>query len=70
MSATLSHPYSPPSIVLRDYLANDWTVPQLLAIFSGTCAVVLGLTHVAVGRMKQHLSKGDRALILWFVLCE
>ena len=64
------HPFYPPEINLAGYLANDWNVPTLLAYFALGCVGILGTTHLVAGQVNPKLSRADRGLVLWFVLCK
>ncbi|MCJ1226885.1 hypothetical protein MMC12_003540 [Toensbergia leucococca] len=62
------HPFYPVEIELVGYLANDWSVPQMLSIFAGGWAVILSATLALVKRHNPNLPGWDKAAILWFVL--
>ena len=62
------HPFYPQEINLAGYLANDWDVPTLLAVFAGGWAVILGITLAVVKRYNPTLASSDKICILWFVL--
>jgi len=53
---------------IASYLANEWTVPTLLSIFFGACAVLFICTRAFVARLYPHLSGAERAAIWWLVL--
>jgi len=63
------HPYYPLEIEIAGYLANDYSVPQLLAIFGAGCAVILTFTHFVAKARNPSLPKGEIVRIMWFVLC-
>ncbi|KAI9730198.1 MAG: hypothetical protein M1834_005962 [Cirrosporium novae-zelandiae] len=62
------NPYYPIGTEIVGYLANEWSVSTLLAIFAGTCGGVLGSTLAWVSWNKPNLSRRERSIILWFVL--
>ncbi|KAI9802116.1 MAG: hypothetical protein M1833_002037 [Piccolia ochrophora] len=62
------HPYYPLEAEIVGYLANDYTVPQLLLTFAGACVVIFALTSVLVKRVNPRLARGDELVALWFVL--
>ena len=64
-----THPYYPVEIEIAGYLANDYTVPQLLAVFGAGCAVILAFTHYVAKARNPSLPKGEIVRIMWFVLC-
>ena len=64
------HPFYPPELNLAGYLANDWNIPTLLAVFAACGALVLGTTHLIISKVNPSLQGWNRALVLWFVLCE
>lgn len=62
------HPFYPVEANIVGYLANEWSMLQLLAAFGSGCAVILGLTLAAVMRHNPTLPPREKATILWFVL--
>jgi len=64
------HPYYPLEIEIAGYLANDYTVPQLLAVFGAGCAVILAFTHYVAKARNPSLPKNEIVRIMWFVLCK
>lgn len=64
------HPYYPLNAQVANYLANEWSVPVLLGYFFGGCAALFSLTLLIVKRVHPNLPTGEKACILWFVLCE
>ena len=64
------HPFYPLEANIVGYLANEWSVPKLLGVFFAGCAVELGITLLLVNRFNPTLRKGDKAALLWFVVCE
>jgi hypothetical protein len=63
------HNYYPLEVEIASYLANEWSVPVLLASFSAVCATVLLTTLVIVNKVHPHLPTIEKATIWWFVLC-
>ncbi|EXJ61756.1 hypothetical protein A1O7_02186 [Cladophialophora yegresii CBS 114405] len=63
------HPYYPTEIEILNFVANDLTVPQLLATFATGCAVILGLTWFLASRFAPRLKKTDKLIAIWFCLC-
>jgi len=61
------HPFYPVDVKLEDYLANDRSVPLMLAAFAGLNAVVLGLTWVVCKATNPRLSTRELTLVMWFV---
>ncbi|KAK6605572.1 emopamil binding protein [Botrytis cinerea] len=53
---------------IASYLANEWTVPTLLSIFFGACAVLFLCTRTFVARSYPHLPSTEKAAIWWLVL--
>ena len=64
------HPFYPLEANIVGYLANEWSVPKLLGVFFAGCAVELAITLLIVNRFNPTLRKGDKAALLWFVVCE
>lgn len=64
------HPYYPLEVEIVGYLANDLTVPQLLASFAAGCAGIFLVTYLAAKKMKPTLRGSELLQILWFVLCK
>jgi len=62
------HPFYPIEAEVVGYLANDYSVPALLALFFGGFAVILGTTLAVVTRVHPGLPKVDKVIVLWFVL--
>jgi cholestenol delta-isomerase len=67
-STKIAHPFYPTEAEIVGYLANDWGVPELLGIFAGGWAVILGVTLVLVKRHNPALPVSEKMAILWFVL--
>lgn len=64
------HPYYPIEIEIVGYLANDYSVPTLLALFATGCAVILGFTHYVAKIRNPDLPASEIVRIMWFVLCK
>lgn len=64
------HPFYPLEANIVGYLANEISVLQLLGLFAAGCAVILGFTLVLVRAHNPRLPSSEKAIILWFVLCE
>ncbi|KAL8794181.1 MAG: hypothetical protein Q9195_003249 [Heterodermia aff. obscurata] len=64
------HPFYPLEANIVGYLANEWSVPKLLGVFFAGCAVELAITLLIVNRFNPTLRNGDKAALLWFVVCE
>ena len=64
------HPFYPIDANVVGYLVNEWSVPKLLGVFFAGCGVELGITLLIVNRVNPRLSKGDKAALLWFVVCK
>lgn len=67
-----THPYFPQSVVLSGgtFVANDWDVVTLIAVFAAGWAAIMSVTLLIVKQVNPSLKKADRALVLWFVLCK
>ncbi|KAK0658179.1 3-beta-hydroxysteroid-Delta(8) [Lasiodiplodia hormozganensis] len=63
-----SHPYYPLEVDITGYLANAYTVPQLLASFAAGCAVVFLVTYLVAKKIRPTLRGSELLQILWFVL--
>lgn len=64
------HPFYPIEANIVGYLVNEASVPHLLGTFAAGCIVILGMTLALVRGHNPSLSSGDKATILWFVLCK
>ncbi|TGO44656.1 hypothetical protein BOTNAR_0773g00030 [Botryotinia narcissicola] len=67
-AVVVNHPYYPLEMEIASYLANEWTVPTLLSIFFGACAVLFLCTRTFVARSYPHLPSTEKAAIWWLVL--
>ena len=63
-----SHPYYPLGVEIVGYVANDHSVPVLLAIFAAGCATIFAVTLAVVRRVQPSLRASDQITVLWFVL--
>lgn len=63
------HPYYPIEVEIASYLANEWSVPVLLAAFGSVCAAVLLAAQIVVDKLHPNLRTAEKATIWWFVLC-
>lgn len=63
-----SHPFYPLEANVVGYLANELSVPALLASFALGCAIILGGTLVLLRQNKPLLRATDKAIVLWFML--
>ena len=63
------HPFYPIETELVGYLANDWSVTTLLGVFAAGWAVILTITNALIKRHNPSLPAGEKAAIMWFVLC-
>jgi cholestenol delta-isomerase len=64
----ISHPYYPLGVQVKDYAANEFTVPVLLAYFGTGCAAIFALSHVLVARVRPGLPISEVLTIFWFIL--
>jgi hypothetical protein len=62
------HPYYPAEAQIVGYLANEWSVPTLLALFAILWALILGISLWVVSQIRPNLRKADKIAILWFIL--
>lgn len=71
LNATMitNHPYYPLEVEIASYLANEWSVPILLSLFAGLCALILFGTVWMVNRSHKKLPAREKAAIWWLVLC-
>ena len=63
------HPFYPTHIEIRDFIANDRGVVELLSLFAVGCVVILGLTWFLASSFAPHLGSADKWTVLWFCLC-
>lgn len=64
------HPYYPLEVELLGYLANDYSMVQLLATFAAGCAGIMMVTYMIAKRIRPKLRTSELLQIVWFVLCE
>ena len=62
------HNYYPLGVEIAGYLANERSVPHLLTLFFGGCAVLFGFTYVVVKRVHPRLRTSELFTLMWFVL--
>ncbi|MCJ1344278.1 hypothetical protein MMC31_002481 [Peltigera leucophlebia] len=62
------HPFYPLEANIVGYLANEFSVLQLLGLFAAGCALILGFTLVLIRAHNPRLPSSEKATILWFVL--
>ena len=67
--AVTVHPFYPLEVEIANYLANEWSMQVLLAIFTTLCATIFFGTKFVVNRAHPHLASTEKAAIWWFVLC-
>ena len=70
ITSAADHPYFPLGIEVVGYLANEFSVPTLLACFAAGCAIILGSTQLVVNKVHPGLPLAEKATIWWFVLCK
>lgn len=63
-----SHPYYPLDVEIPGYLANDYSVSELLAIFAAGCAGIFLVTYLVAKKIRPTLRSSDLLQIMWFVL--
>lgn len=63
-----SHPFYPLEANIVGYLANELSVPALLASFALGCALILGGTLAILRLNKPLLPATEKATVLWFIL--
>ncbi|KAG9243226.1 EBDP2, emopamil-binding protein [Calycina marina] len=62
------HLYYPLEVPIHEYIVNKWSVPFLLAIFFGGCAIIMAATVMFVDRAHNHLPATEKAAIWWLVI--
>ncbi|TVY45802.1 3-beta-hydroxysteroid-Delta(8),Delta(7)-isomerase [Lachnellula occidentalis] len=67
-SMITDHPYYPLEVEIASYLANEWSMQVLLAIFTAVCLSILFATLFIVNRRHPNLPSSEKAAIWWFVL--
>lgn len=67
-----SHPYYPKSALLSGniFVANTWTVPDLILTFAAACTLLLVTTLLIVRHVKPTMKHSDQWKVLWFILSE
>ncbi|ETN46876.1 uncharacterized protein HMPREF1541_01065 [Cyphellophora europaea CBS 101466] len=64
-----SHPYSPPSIAIPNFVPNDKDTAELLISFSAIWIPIFGVAWWMASRYNPSLKSLDKIILLWFVLC-
>lgn len=66
------HPYYPEGIGLSGnvFVANQLGPLALVFAFAAGCFVILGSSLVVANWVNPRLSRSDRGLTLWFILCK
>lgn len=67
-NTTPSHPYFPVGVEIVNYVANDKDFVTLVSTFAAGCAVILGLSWLAVAKFYPRVRRQDKWIILWFIL--
>lgn len=62
------HPYYPVEAEILGYIANEYSVPQLLLAFGCGCVAILSITCVAAKRIRGQMPMSELLTIVWFVL--
>lgn len=62
------HPYYPLEVEIAGYIANEYSVIQLLLAFGSGCAVILSVTYVAAKRIRSQIPTSELLTLMWFVL--
>ncbi|KAG8630819.1 hypothetical protein KVT40_002438 [Elsinoe batatas] len=62
------HPYYPIGVQVTGYIANTFSVPYILGVFSAGCAVIFSATYVATKKLRPRIPSGEMLTVLWFVL--
>ncbi|PSR83642.1 Emopamil binding protein-domain-containing protein [Coniella lustricola] len=64
-----SHPYFPRDAAIPNYAPNISTTNELLVRFAAVWGCGLLASLVLLGRVCPRLSRSDKAVFLWFILC-
>lgn len=70
MDSTFSHPYYPSDLLLYNYLPNDDDLSSVAGKFIAMWIVILVSTWYLSTLVSPQLSKLDKSIVLWFILCE
>lgn len=62
------HPYYPLEVEIIGYLANEWSVPLLLGIFTALLVALLGATRVIAKMVQPHIQDTELLCVMWFVM--
>jgi len=68
--AHASHPFYPLEVEIAGYLANEYSVPALLAFFAAWMGVTLGVTRLIVKRIQPEIAPTELLTLMWFMLSE
>ncbi|KAF2148441.1 Emopamil-binding protein [Myriangium duriaei CBS 260.36] len=64
----IEHPYYPVGVHIAGYLANESSVPYLLACFAVGCSVIFSASYFVTKSLRPNISKGELLTVMWFVL--
>ncbi|KAJ9246441.1 hypothetical protein DTO207G8_8941 [Paecilomyces variotii] len=64
-TATITHNYYPPTIQLPHYVANDGTVPSLIARFGALWATLVGGAFATIYYVRPRASRSDQIAFVW-----
>lgn len=62
------HPYYPLEVEIAGYIANEYSVIQLLLAFGTGCAAILFVTYIAAKRIRSQIPTSELLILMWFVL--
>ena len=62
------HPFYPVEANVIGYLANEYSVLQLLGLFALGCVGILGASLLLLNTYNPHLPIREKSSVLWFVL--
>lgn len=62
------HSYYPPSIDLPHYVDNESSVISLIVQFGSLWAAVLGISFIAIRRVRPTASRSDQLAFVWMCL--
>lgn len=66
----LAHPYHPLNVQIPGYAPNETTVIQLLPVFGGIIAVVIGSVLLQTAKTGFPLRRIDHFAAAWFAMCK
>lgn len=64
-TTTITHNYYPPTIQLPHYVANDGTVPSLIARFGALWATLVGGAFATIYYVRPRASRSDQIAFIW-----